>query len=60
MVQECDVTEVEIDGPSFWVSPVSPDILQPGNVVAMALAESLGKPLEWAVGFFFGNTELSM
>ena len=24
------------------------------------LAESLGKPLEWAVGFFFGNTELSM
>ena len=60
MVQECDVTEVEIDGRSFWVSPVSPDILQPGNVVAMALAESLGKPLEWAVGFFFGNTELSM
>ncbi|HIN06561.1 MAG TPA: hypothetical protein EYM65_10045 [Dehalococcoidia bacterium] len=60
MVQECDVTEVEIDGRSFWVSPVSPDILQAGNVVAMALAESLGKPLEWAVGFFFGNTELSM
>ena len=60
MVQECDVTEVEIDGRSFWVRPVSPDILQAGNVVAMALAESLGKPLEWAVGFFFGNTELSM
>jgi hypothetical protein len=60
MVQECDVTEVEIDGRSFWVNPVSPDILQAGNVVAMALAESLGKPLEWAVGFFFGNTELSM
>ena len=60
MVQECDVTEVEIDGRSFWVSPVSPDILQAGNVVAMALAESLGKSLEWAVGFFFGNTELSM
>ena len=51
---------MEIDGRSFWVRPVSPDILQAGNVVAMALAESLGKPLEWAVGFFFGNTELSM
>ncbi len=25
-----------------------------------ALAESLDRPLEWAVGFFFGNTELSM
>jgi len=23
-------------------------------------AESLGKPLEWAVGFFFGDTELSL
>ena len=56
MVQECDVTEVEIDGRSFWVRPVGPDILQAGNVVAAALAESL----EWAVGFFFGNTELSL
>ena len=26
----------------------------------MALAESLDKPLPWAVGFFFGNTELSL
>ena len=25
-----------------------------------ALAESLERPLEWAVGFFFGNTELSL
>ena len=31
-----------------------------GNVVAAALALSLDKPLEWAVGFFFGNTELSL
>ena len=60
MVQECDVTEVEIDGRSFWVSPVSPNILQAGNVVAVALAESLDKPFPWAVGFFFGNTELSL
>ena len=44
MVQQCDVTEVEIDGRSFWVRPVSPDILQAGNVVAAALADSLDKP----------------
>ena len=31
-----------------------------GNVVAVALALSLDKPLEWAVGFFFGNTELNL
>ena len=31
-----------------------------GNVVAVALEISLDKPLEWAVGFFFGNTELSL
>jgi hypothetical protein len=29
-------------------------------VVAEALATSLDKPLEWAFGFFFGNTELSL
>ena len=40
--------------------PVGPDVLQPGKVVAAALAESLGKPFPWAVGFLFGNTELSM
>lgn len=27
---------------------------------ADALAVSLDKPLEWAVGFFFGSTELSL
>ena len=27
-VQECDVSEVEIDGRSFMVRPVSPDILK--------------------------------
>ncbi len=29
-------------------------------VVAEGLAVSLDKPLEWAVGFFFGNVELSL
>ena len=27
--------------------------------VVTALAESLDKPVPWAVGFFFGNTKLS-
>ena len=31
-----------------------------GKVVTVARAESLDKPLEWAVGFFFGNAELSL
>jgi len=35
-------------------------VLQSSNVVAEAMAVSLDKPLEWAVGFFFGNTELSL
>jgi len=30
------------------------------KVAATALAESLGKQLPWAVGFFFGNAELSI
>ena len=51
---------MEIDGRAFMVRPVGPGILQAGNVVAVALAESLDKLLEWAVGFFFGNTELSL
>ena len=34
--------------------------MQSNNVVAEALAVSLDKPLEWGVGFFFGNTELSL
>ena len=29
-------------------------------MVAVALAESLDKPFPWAVGFFFGNTELRL
>ena len=28
--------------------------------MVVALAESLGKPLPWAVGFLFTNPELSM
>ena len=59
MVQQCDVTEVEIDGRSFMARPVGSWVLEFGNVVA-ALAESLDKPFPWAVGFFFGNTELSL
>jgi len=35
-------------------------VLDSNNGMAAGLALSLDKPLEWAVGFFFGNTELSM
>ena len=60
MVQPWDVTDVEIDGRTFWVRPVGSWALQSNNVFAEAMAISLDKPLEWAVGFFFGNVELSM
>jgi hypothetical protein len=55
-----EVIEIDIDGRTFWVRPVGSWVLQSNNVVADALAVSLDKPLEWATGFFFGNTELSL
>jgi hypothetical protein len=60
MVQEIEVIEIDIDGRTFLVRPVGSWVLQSGNVVAAGLAASLERPLEWAVGFFFGNTELSL
>ena len=60
MVQQWEVTEVEIDGRTFWVRPVGSWVLDSGNVVADALAVSLDKSSEWAIGFLFGNTELSL
>ena len=45
---------------TFWVRPVGSWVLESGNVVAAGLAVSLEKPLEWAIGFFFGNVELSL
>ena len=60
MVQHWEVTEVGIDGRTFWVRPVGSWVLDSGNVVADALAVSLGKSSEWAIGFLFGNTELSL
>ena len=60
MVQEYGLIEVDIDGRTFWVRPVGSWALLSNNVVAEALAVSLDKPMEWAVGFFFGNPELSL
>ena len=40
--------------------PVGSRVLESNNVVAEGLALSLDKPLEWTVGFFFGNVELSL
>ena len=55
-----EITEVEINGLSFWVRPVSDDVLESGHIVAEALSQSMGKSLNWSVGFFFGNTELAL
>ena len=60
MVQEIEVIEIDIDGRTFWVRPVGSWVLESGNVVAAGLAVSLDKPLEWAISFFFGNTEISL
>ena len=60
MPYPAEVIEIDIDGRTFWVRPVGSWVLESGNVVAQALAVSLEKPLEWAVGFFFGNAELSL
>ena len=60
MAYPVEVIEVDIDGRTFWVRPVGSWVLQSNNVVAAGLALSLDKPLEWAVGFFFGNVELSL
>ena len=49
------VIEIDIDGCSFTVRPVGPDVLKSSHMVAA----SLDKQLAWAVGFFLGNTELS-
>ena len=60
MVQEFELIEVDIDGRTKKVRPVGAWVLESNNVVAQALALSLNKPQERAVGFFFGNTELSL
>ena len=58
MIQEFGPIEIDIDGRTFWVRPVGSWVSESGNVVAQALAVSLDKPLEWAVGFSFGNANL--
>ena len=60
MLQAHEVPKVEIDWRSFIVSPIGSWVLESGTVLAEALAVSLDKPLERVVGFFFGNTELSL
>jgi hypothetical protein len=60
MPYPAEVIEIDIDGRTQRVRPVGSWVLDSGNVVADALAVSLDKPLEWATGFLFGNTELSL
>ena len=59
MVQEVEVTEVDIDGRTFWVRPVGSWVLETGNVVAAGLAASLDKPLEWGWGSSSGTPNLA-
>jgi len=54
------VIEIAIDGRSFMVRPVGPDVLKSSQMVVAELAESQDKPFSGAVGFFFGNTDLSL
>ena len=44
MVQEIEIVEGDIDGRTFWVRPVGPEVLRSRNVAATTLAESLDKP----------------
>ena len=60
MPYPAEVIEIDIDGRTFWVRPVGSWVLESGNVVAQALAVSLDKSSEWAIGFLFGKTELSL
>ena len=55
MASLAEVTEIDIDGRTFWVRPVGSWVLESGTVVVTALAELLGKSYPWAVGFFFGQ-----
>ena len=54
------VIEIDIDGRSFMVRPVGPDALKSSHMVVAELTESRDKPFAGAVGFFFGNTDLSL
>ena len=60
MADPVEVNEIDIDGRTFWVRPVGSWVLQSNDVVAEAMVISPDKPLEWAVRFFFGSTELSL
>jgi len=60
MVQEFGLIEIDIDERTFFLEHVGSWVLESSNVVAEAIAAYMDRQLEWAVGFFFGNTELSM
>ena len=60
MPYPAEVIEIDIDGRTFWVRPVGSWVWESNKVGAAGLALSLDKLLEWAVGFSFGNVELSL
>ena len=54
------VIEIDIDGRPFMVRSVGPDVLKSSHMAVAELTESRDKPFAGAVGFFFGNTDLSL
>ena len=57
MLSLVEVIEIDIDGRTFWVRPVGSWVLESGSAVVTV---SQDKSFEWAVGFLFENTELSL
>ena len=60
MSSASEVFEIDLDGRDFSVRSGSSKVSRTRNAVAMAVPESLDTPFPWEVGFFAGNTELSM
>jgi len=52
--------EIEIDDRTFHLRPVGPEVLEQPNVMAAAIASSMGKPYNWGVGFMFADLQLAM
>jgi len=53
-----DLAEVEVDGRSFTLRPVGAEVLDAGDVVGAALAQSMGKPRPWGTAFLLANPAL--
>jgi len=62
---DTDACEIEIDMGdgvvrSFWIRPVSKEVLAAPNVVGAGIAAAMEKPYEWGCAFMFGDLALAM